>query len=376
MSEISKPVRETAYPKSQSEVAPPQSAGASVVGATNAAAEGIGGRIGRYRWVICALLFFATTINYIDRQVLGILATDEGFKNTIGWNEAEYGYVNTAFQAAYAIGLLVVGRLMDRFGTRKGFSFAITFWSIAAMGHALARSALGFGVARFFLGLGEAGNFPASIKTVAEWFPKKERALATGIFNSGTNIGALVTPLVVPVITLQWGWRAAFIATGAIGFLWLFAWWALYRRPEDHSSLSKAELAYIQSDPADPIVKVPWARLLPHRQTWAFAAAKFMTDPIWWVYLFWLPDFLHKRHGLGLKDFGYPLIVVYLLADIGSIGGGWLSSSLIKRGWTINEGRKLAMLVCALAVIPIVFAAQTSNLWIAVVLIGVAAAAA
>src|ERR1044072_1945981 len=329
--------------------------------------------VANYRWVICALLFFAATINYIDRQVIGILKTT--IHDDIGWSEVDYSWVGFSFQAAYAIGLLGAGRLMDRIGTRKGFSLAIIFWSVAAMGHALAHTVLGFGVARFFLGLGEAGNVPAAIKTVAEWFPKKERALATGIFNSGTNIGALVTPLVVPVITLRWGWRAAFIVTGPIGFIWLVAWWGLDRRPQEHPSVSASELAYIQSDPPDPEVKVPWARLLPHRQTWAFAAAKFMTDPIWWVYLFWRPDFLHKRHGLGLKDFGLPLVVVYLLADIGSIGGGWLSSSLINRGWTINEGRKLAILVCSLAVIPIVFAAQTSNLWIAVVLIGVAAAA-
>src|ERR687889_2652846 len=274
MSEISKPVRETAYPKSQSDVAPPQSAGASVTGAVVAAAEGIGGRIGRYRWVICALLFFATTINYVDRQVLGILATDDGFKATIGWNEAEYGLVNTAFQAAYAIGLLVVGGLMDRFGTRKGFSFAIVFWSVAAMGHALARSAFGFGIARFFLGLGEAGNFPASIKTVAEWFPKKERALATGIFNAGTNVGALATPLLVPIITIYWGWQWAFILTGAVGFIWVVFWLLLYKKPEEHPRLSKEELAYIQSDPPDPVTKTPWGRLLPHRQTWAFALGK------------------------------------------------------------------------------------------------------
>ena len=238
------------------------------------------------------------------------------------------------------------------------------------MAHALARSAFGFGMARFFLGLGEAGNFPAAIKTVAEWFPKKERALATGIFNSGTNIGALVTPLVVPWITLTWSWRAAFIATGALGFLWLIAWLLLYRRPEEHPALSSSELKYIQSDTPDRAVKIPWVRLLPHRQTWAFSLGKFLTDPI-----FWLPDFLHKRYGLGLKDFGLPLVIVYLMADVGSIGGGWISSSLIKRGWTINAGRKLAMLICALAVVPIVFAAQTSNLWIAVVLIGLAAAA-
>ena len=330
-------------------------------------------KVGNYRWTICALLFFAATINYIDRQVIGILKPD--LQRVFGWTEVSYSWIVFSFQAAYAIGFIFAGRLMDRIGTRKGFSLAIIFWSIAAMAHALARSVFGFGLARFFLGLGEAGNFPAAIKTVAEWFPKKERALATGIFNAGTNVGALVTPLAVPVITFWWGWQAAFIVTGAIGFIWLIAWLALYRRPEEHASLSKSELDYIQSDPAEKIVNVPWARLLPHRQTWAFAIGKFMTDPIWWVYLFWLPDFLHKNHGLSLKEFGPPLVVIYLIADVGSIGGGWLSSALIKRGWTINAGRKLAMLICALAVVPIVFAAQTSNLWVAVILIGVAAAA-
>jgi ACS family hexuronate transporter-like MFS transporter len=330
-------------------------------------------RIGNQRWVICALLFFAATINYVDRQVIGILKPT--LQGEIGWTEVDYSWIVFWFQTAYALGLLLVGRLMDRFGTRKGFSFAIIFWSVAAMGHAFARSVMGFSVARFMLGLGEAGNFPASIKTVAEWFPKKERALATGIFNSGTNIGALLTPLVVPWITLTWGWRAAFIATGALGFIWLAFWLLLYRRPEEHSRISKAELAHIQCDPPDPPVKVPWARLLPHRQTWAFAFGKFMTDPIWWVYLFWLPDFLHKRHGLSLKDFGLPLVVVYVMADIGSIGGGWLSSRLIKSGWSVNAGRKIAMLVCALCVVPIAFAAVTSNLWVAVFLIGLAAAA-
>ena len=328
---------------------------------------------GHYRWVICALLFFAATINYIDRQVIGILKPT--LQTEIGWTEVGYSWVVVSFQAAYAIGLLGIGRLLDRIGTRKGFSLSIIFWSVAAMGHALARTVLGFGIARFFLGLGEAGNFPAAIKTVAEWFPKKERALATGIFNSGTNIGALITPFIVREITVRWGWRAAFIFTGALGFLWLMAWLALYRRPEEHPSISQAELDYIHSDPADPEVKVPWGRLLPLRQTWAFSIAKFMTDPIWWLYLFWLPDFLHKNYNLNLKDFGPPLVVVYLLADIGSIGGGWLSSSLIKKGWTINKGRKLAMLICAIAVIPIVFAAQASNVWVAVVLIGIAAAA-
>ena len=375
MADPRKVVEETAFPKSQSEVAPPQSSGASAVGAAVAAVEGVGAVLGRYRWLICALLFFATTINYIDRQVLGILATDESFKQTIGWNEAQYGYVNTAFQAAYAIGLLIIGNLMDRFGTRKGFSFAVGFWSVAAMCHALARSAFGFGVARFSLGLGEAGNFPASIKTVAEWFPKKERALATGIFNSGSNVGAIVAPLAVPYIAVNYGWQWAFIITGTLGFIWLTFWLMVYRRPEEHPKLSRAELAYIQSDPAEPTTKIPWARLIPHRQTWAFAAGKFLTDPIWWVYLFWLPKFLNTNYKLDITQIGLPLVVIYVSADVGSIGGGWLSGSLIKRGWSVNKSRKIAMLVCALAVVPIMFAAHASNLWVAVALVSLAAAA-
>ncbi|MEW6128018.1 MAG: MFS transporter [Acidobacteriota bacterium] len=337
------------------------------------AGESIAARIGRYRWVICALLFFAATINYIDRQVIGILKPT--LQSEIGWTEIEYSWIVFSFQAAYAAGMLLIGGFMDRIGTRKGFSIAIVFWSFAAMAHAFASSVMGFAAARFMLGLGEAGNFPASIKTVAEWFPKKERALATGIFNSGTNIGALVTPLVVPMITIAYGWRWAFVLTGAVGFLWLAFWWLLYRKPDEHPKLSKAELEYIQSDPPDPTAKIPWAKLIPHRQMWAFAIGKFLTDPIWWVYLFWLPDFLHKQHGLSLKEFGLPLVVIYLIADIGSIGGGWISSSLIKRGWSINSGRKTAMLICALLVVPIVLASQTTNLWIAVILIGLAAAA-
>lgn len=375
MSDTRKALRATAGAKSKSEVAPPQSAGASATGAALADTEGIAAQVGRYRWVICALLFFATTINYIDRQVLGILATDESFKHTIGWNEAQYGYVNTAFQGAYALGLLIVGSLMDRFGTRKGFSFAIVFWSVAAMCHALARSALGFGAARFALGLGEAGNFPAAIKTVAEWFPKKERALATGIFNSGSNIGAIVAPLVVPYIAVTYGWQLAFIITGTLGFIWLIFWVTVYRRPEEHPKLSAAELAHIRSDPAEPSTKIPWARLIPHRQTWAFALGKFLTDPIWWVYLFWLPKFLNSNYGLNITQIGLPLVVIYIAADIGSIGGGWLSGTFIKHGWTVNRARKAAMLLCALAVVPIMFAAHASNLWVAVGLISLAAAA-
>jgi len=360
--------------KSLADVSPLQAAGASATGAVIAASDrGIGARIGRYRWVICALLFFATTINYVDRQVFGLLKTT--LQGELGWNEIDYSNVAFAFTTAYAIGLVLVGRLMDWLGTRKGFSLAIIFWSLAAMGHGFVQSVMGFSAARFALGLGEAGNFPAAVKTVAEWFPKKERAFATGIFNSGANIGAIVTPLVVPWITVTYGWRVAFIATGALGFIWLIFWLLLYRSPEEHPRLSPAELAYIRSDPVEATTKIKWARLIPHRQTWAFAMGKFITDPVWWFYLFWLPDFLEKTYKLDLKHIGLPLIVIFIMADVGSIAGGWLSSALIKRGWTINAGRKTAMLICALSVVPIVFAARAANLWVAVALIGLATAA-
>lgn len=361
--------------KSLSETGPPQSAGASATGAAFAAsAEGLGERVGRYRWVICALLFFATTINYVDRQVLGILSKD--LKTAIGWTEIEYGNIVAAFNVAYALGLLLAGRLMDRFGTKLGYTAALIFWSLAAMGHALARTPFGFGVARAALGLGEAGNFPAAIKTVAEWFPKKERAFATGIFNAGSNVGAIIAPLTVPWIAINYGWQWAFIITGAIGFLWLAFWIPLYARPELHPRVSKAELAYIQSDPPDPpAARVPWLRLLPHRQTSAFAIGKYMTDPVWWFYLYWIPNFFRDKHGLDLTTIGPPLIAIYLIADVGSVGGGWLSSNFIKRGWTVNRARKTAMLVCALAVTPVIFASEVKNLWVAVGIIGLAAAA-
>lgn len=334
----------------------------------------LGEKIGRYRWVICALLFFATTVNYVDRQVLGILSKD--LKVAIGWTEADYGNIVAAFNAAYAFGLLLAGRLMDRIGTRTGYALAIIWWSIAAMGHALARTPFGFGVARAALGVGEAGNFPAAIKTVAEWFPKKERAFATGIFNAGSNVGAIVAPLSVPWIAMHLGWQWAFILTGAIGFLWLAFWFPLYGRPESHPKVSKAELAHIQSDPPDPpAAKIPWVKLIPHRQTSAFAIGKYLTDPIWWFYLYWIPNFLRDNHKLDLTTIGLPLVVIYLIADVGSIGGGWLSSAFIKRGWTINRARKTAMLICAVAVTPIVFASNVKSLWLAVGIIGLAAAA-
>jgi ACS family hexuronate transporter-like MFS transporter len=329
--------------------------------------------VGNFRWSICALLFFAATVNYIDRQVIGILKPT--MQGLYGWSEIDYSNIVFAFTTAYAIGMLAAGRFVDWLGVRKGFSLVVAFWSIAAMGHALARSVLGFSAARFALGIGEAGSFPSSIKAVAEWFPKKERALATGIFNAGTNIGAVVAPLAVPFITVTYGWQWAFIATGALGFIWVIAWLTMYTSPSVNTRLSSAELKYIQSDSPEAPAKPTWRSLLPHRQTWAFAVGKFLTDPIWWVYLYWLPDFLHKNHGLSLTELGPPVVTIYVLADIGSIGGGWLSSSLIKRQWTINASRKVAMLVCAVAVVPIVFASTTASLWTAVALIGLAAAA-
>jgi MFS transporter, ACS family, hexuronate transporter len=329
---------------------------------------------GSYRWIICALLFFATTINYIDRQILGILAPV--LQNEIKWSESEYGLIVTAFQGAYALGLLAFGWFIDKYGTKIGYTVSIVGWSIAAMGHALVKTPFGFGVARAGLGLSEAGNFPAAIKAVAEWFPKKERALATGIFNSGANIGAVVAPAVVPWLTVTYGWQAAFIATGAVGFLWIVFWVLFYDRPENHKKVSKAELEYILSDPAEPpSEKVPWLKLLKYRQTWAFVLGKFMTDPIWWFYLYWLPKFLNKNYGLTITDLGLPLIAIYTMTSIGSIGGGWLSSRFIKGGMEVNRSRTLVMLICAMSVVPIVFASQATELWLAVGLIGLAAAA-
>ena len=329
------------------------------------------------RWLICALLLFAATVNYMDRQVIALLKPT--LQIQFGWTDDGYGNIVVAFQFAYGAGLLFVGKLIDRLGTRKGFSLAVFVWSIAAMTHAAASSVFQFAAARFSLGLGESGSFPASVKAVAEWFPKRERALATGIFNSGSNIGAMVTPLVVPWITYRFGWRMAFIATGALGFVWVLCWLSLYHRPEQDTQVSSAELAYIQSDPADPQTTapsaVPWRTLLTLRQAWAVALGKFFTDPIWWVYLFWMPDFLSRNLGLNLRGMALPLFVIYSGASVGSIGGGWLSSSLVKRGWTLNRSRKTALLVCALAVTPIMIAARTTSPWLAVSLIAIAAGA-
>jgi ACS family hexuronate transporter-like MFS transporter len=330
-------------------------------------------RIG-YRWTVCALLFVVTTINYVDRQVLGILAPT--LQRELGWSEAAYGDVVSWFTLPYAFGFLAAGRLFDRIGVRRGFAAAVIAWSLAAIGHAFARTTALFSAARALLGVAESANFPGAIKAVAEWFPKKERALATGIFNAGTNTGAIITPLLVPWIALTWGWQWAFIATGSLGFFWLVLWLAVYRSPESNRRVSSDEFAHIRSDPADPEnARVPWIRLLGFRQTWAVAAGKLLADPIWWFYLYWLPKFLDARYGIKLAQVALPLIVVYVVADVGSIGGGWLSSSLIKRGWTVNRARKTTMLAMALLIVPTVLAPLAGSMWTAVLVVSLAAAA-
>jgi ACS family hexuronate transporter-like MFS transporter len=356
------------------------------------AAEAPRGRVGRFRWTICGLLFLAATINYVDRQVIGILKPT--LQAQFGWSEIDYGDIVFAFQMAYAIGYLFAGRVMDLLGIKRGFALALTIWSLAAMaaaavprfgpaaavllgafGLTYSASVAGFIVVRFVLGLGESGNFPAAIKTVAEWFPQRERAFATGLFNAGTNIGAVITPMTVPFITARFGWTWAFVLTGVLGFAWLVAWLVVYERPDRHPRLKAPERAFILSDPVAPATHMPWLSLMGYRQTWSFAAAKFLTDPIWWMYLFWLPDFFSRNYGLSLLELGPPIIVIYVVADIGSVGGGWLSSTLIRRGWSVNGARKTAMLICAVAVIPIVAAASVKNMWAAVALISLATAA-
>jgi len=313
-----------------------------------------------YRWTICALLFAVTTINYMDRQVLSILAPT--LQRELSWSESQYAAVVYSFTLVYAFGFLIAGRWLDRVGVRRGFATAVVVWSLAAIGHALARTTAAFSAARALLGLGESANFPGAIKSVGEWFPKDERALATGIFNAGTNTGAILTPLIVPWIALNWGWRWAFVVTGSLGFLWLLLWLALYRSPEATSAA-----------PAAPAV--PWLHLLRVRQTWAIVTGKFLADPVWWFYLYWLPKFLDARYGIKLAQVALPLITVYVIADVGSIGGGWLSSGLLKRGWTVNRARKTAMLLMALAIVPTALAPRVGSLWGAVLIVSVAAAA-
>jgi len=329
--------------------------------------------IGKFRWVICAVLLLGVTKNYMDRQVISVLKPT--LQPLLGWSEIDYGHLVSAFQLAYAIGMLAIGRFIDLVGTRAGYALAMIAWSLASMAHGLATSFREFMGARIALGFGEYGVFPASIKAVAEWFPKKERALATGVFNAGSNLGAILAPFVVRWINGQWGWRSAFFLVGGLGFVWVALWLGVYRPPEEHAACSSRELVYIRSDADEKRPKVPWLRLVPHRQTWAFVLGKFLTDPIWWFYLFWVPDFLQKQHGLALAQIGWPIAVIYVMADFGSVAGGWLSSALISRGRTVNVSRKAAMLVCALSVLPIMLAPKLQSTWVAVLVIGLAAAA-
>jgi ACS family hexuronate transporter-like MFS transporter len=323
--------------------------------------------------VIVALLFAAMVINYVDRQTIGLLKGE--LSGQFHWSEGDYATIIIWFQASYAVFYLLFGRLIDRVGARWGLGLAFLLWQLAHIAHAGARSIGGFVAARMLLGVGESGAFPGGLKAVADWFPKKERALAAGLFNAGSNIGAIVTPLIVPTVTLAWGWRATFVVTGLAGLVWLPIWLLVYRSPREEARVSPAELAYIESDPADAVETVSWLALLGRRETWAYALGKFLIDPIWWMFLFWLPDFLGKRHGLNLSSFGPPLVVIYLLSDFGSVAGGWLSSRLIRRGWSINRSRKTTMLICALAATPVAFAANVDSLWLAVAIIGLATAA-
>jgi ACS family hexuronate transporter-like MFS transporter len=335
--------------------------------------EGKGGRIGRYRWVIVALLFAATAVNYIDRQMIGVLKPT--LEAEFGWSESDFAGIVFWFQLAYAIGYVGFGRIVDTIGARLGYTIAIVIWTISHMAHGLASGVVSFALARFGLGIGESGNFPAGIRAVADWFPQRERAFAIGLFNAGANVGAIITPLLVPLLVLWFDWRAAFFITGIFGILWLIVWWAVYRNPREHPRVSPAELAWIEQDPADPVEKIGWGRLIGVRETWAYALGKFLIDPIWWFFLFWLPGYLFERYDMDLATFGLPLAAIYLISDFGSIGGGWLSSRMMRAGYSANAARKITMALSAACVVPIWFAQSIDNVWIAVLVIGLATAA-
>lgn len=330
-------------------------------------------KVGRYRWVVVALLFAATAINYVDRQMIGVLKPT--LSAEFNWSESDFAGIVFWFQMAYAIGYLSFGKIVDTLGARLGYTVAIVIWTISHMAHGFATGITSFAVARFGLGVGESGNFPAGIRAVTDWFPQKERALAIGVFNAGANVGAIVTPLLVPLLVLWFDWRMAFFVTGLFGIIWLAVWWAVYRHPDEHPRVTPEELAYIRQDPADPVTKIGWGRLLVVRETWAFALGKFLIDPIWWFFLFWLPGYLFERYDLDLKSFGLPLAAIYLISDVGSIAGGWMSSKLIAAGRTPNFARKTTMLICALCVLPIWFVQSVDSVWTAVLVIGLATAA-
>ena len=340
-------------------------------------------KIGNLRWTICALVFFATTINYLDRAVISLLKST--LSKELSWDDADYANIEIAFKISYAIGLMLAGRIIDKIGTKKGYSWATGLWSIAAIVHAFAKNVFGFAAARAALGFTEAGNFPAAIKTTAEWFPKKERAFATGLFNSGANIGAIVAPLTVPFIAVTFGWQWAFILTGILGFFWLIFWQKYYHTPALHPKITPEELAYINSD-IEPVAmneapkaekKYTWGMLLGYKQTWAFSIGKLLTDPIWWFYLFWLPDFLESQYGLKGTQIALPVATVYTLSVIGSVGGGWVPLKLISKNWSVFRARKTSMLIYAFLVLPILFAQYLGSIdmWLAVLVIGIAAAA-
>lgn len=332
-------------------------------------------RRGRVRWAICALLFAATAVNYIDRQTISVLKPN--LEKIFGWSEVDYGDIVLWFQAAYAVGYLVFGWLVDRIGARLGYALSGAIWTGAHLAHAFMTSLPGFIGARLVLGFGESGMFPSSLKAVTEWFPKSERAFAAGLFNAGSNVGAILTPLIVVFVTQALGldWRWVFILTGLITLVWLLAWILIYRRPDEHKHVRAPELDHIRQDPPDPEDKTPWIKLLGVRETWAYALGKFLIDPIWWMFLFWMPDFFAKQYHMDLKGFGPPLVVVYVISDLGSIGGGWLSSFLLKRGLSLNAARKWTMFGCAVAVTPIMAGTLVSNLWAAVAILGLATAA-
>lgn len=327
--------------------------------------------IGNYRWRMVVLLFFATTINYINRQTLGILAPQ--LQALFGWTEKDYGFIIMAFQAAYAVGLLTMGTVLDKIGTRIGFIISVVILSLSGMIHAVLSSFMSFAVARFALGIGASANFPASIKTIAEWFPKKERATATGIFNTGSNLGAILSPLIIPIIALKWGWQWAFIFAGILGFIWLIFWFFTYKKPEETATLSSSELTHIQQDEKETeTVKLPWKSIISYKQTWGIMLSRFLTDPIWWFFLYWLPKYLNSNFHIDLTHIGLPLIIVYVISMGGSVIGGWLSSSMINRGKNPVSARKLTIFFMSLLVVPIFFTSFTSNIWIAVTLISMA----
>ena len=328
----------------------------------------------RFRWVILAVLFAATTILYIDRSALGILAPD--LQKSIGWNEEQYGFINTLFMLAYAVCFLVMGKLIDSIGTRKGYLLSIGIWSVATLSHALSRSWIGFAAARFGLAVGQSGNFPSAIKAVAEWFPAKDRALAVSIFNGGSNMGTILSPLIIPLVVISFdNWRAGFLWTFPLSLIWVLLWLKYFRKPEQNSYVSEAEVTYINSGSSEQETdnKVGWKEILPLRATWAIAIAKFMADPIWWFYLFWGAKFLNGKFGLNLKEIGLPFFTIYLVSWGLGIFLGWLSSRLIKNGFSLNKGRKLGMLACGLFAVPVALVPHTSNMWLAVGLIAIAA---